>query len=162
MKIREVICSKNKNLFSWRHLRDNTVVKENSTEGPIDESDEELSDEPVENPEEPENPEFHQMRKQLEDFEVIRKSPNNPKYNLVRLKVLKKQYTGVSLNITGSLFVVADQARWYFEKLLEILYEQEFDGKHILEDYQPSKKLFIEKYVVNGVAHYSRKAYQIF
>ena len=53
MKIKEVICSKNKNIFHWRYLRDNTDVKENSAEGPIDESDEELSDEPVENPEEP-------------------------------------------------------------------------------------------------------------
>ena len=66
MKIREVLCPKNKKReFHWRHLQNNTVVKENSTEGPIDESDEELSDEPVE--EEPENPEFHQMKKELED-----------------------------------------------------------------------------------------------
>jgi hypothetical protein len=140
----------------WRLFENNSVREKDSDE----EAEDELAAEPVE--EESDNPEFQQIKKELENFSVIQFP-----YATVRLKVIKKLYNAAeTLNpeiefslSAGSLFLVAEQARWYFENLLKELYENEFDGKMILEDYQPNRKLFIEKYIVNGVAHYSRKAY---
>jgi len=137
----------------WRLFENNSVREKDSDE----EAEDELAAEPVE--EESDNPEFQQIKKELENFSVIQFP-----YATVRLKVIKKLYNAAeTLNpeiefslSAGSLFLVAEQARWYFENLLKELYENEFDGKMILEDYQPNRKLFIEKYIVNGVAHYSR------
>jgi len=148
---------------TWRLFERNSIREEEaSDEDPV----EELTGEPLE--EEPENPEFHQMKKELENFSVIQLQ-----YEIVtvRLKIINKKYNvgevlnpeiEHSLRGSGSLFVVAEQARWYYETFLEDLYENEFDGKMILEDYQAGKKLFIQKYIVNGVTHYSRNAYHIF